>query len=232
MVSLDLQEKTVRFHLFGRRAPFISRAEFLAALNKNGVEDMKAMWKGESSFEIFVTFKFEASALHIQQTLKEFAIGYVNVFASKECDIFNDVRIHWAPMHIGTVFFNKYFEEKGFTVVSAKLEIDSNDGLFNGVRSYRLMGNKKQWHDLPHVVNFLEYGFQALVKVTGREPLCLRCRKFGHQRAQCNQMRGGLMVRRQEETRIQQENQNVQKPHPDVGKPSPDVSETSSVWTK
>ncbi|KAL8602474.1 hypothetical protein ACOMHN_065187 [Nucella lapillus] len=114
-------------------------------------------------------------------------------------------------MHIGTVFFNKYFEEKGFTVVSAKLKKDSNDGLFNGVRSYRLMGNKKQWHDLPHVVNFLDYGFQALVKVTGREPLCLRGRKLGHQRAQCDQMRGGLMVRRQEESRIQQQQQNEQK---------------------
>ncbi|KAL8607410.1 hypothetical protein ACOMHN_024435 [Nucella lapillus] len=117
-------------------------------------------------------------------------------------------------MHIGTVFFNKYFEEKGFIVVSAQLETDSNDGLFNGVRSYRLIGNKKQWHDLPHVVNFLDYGFQALVKVTGREPLCLRCRKFGHQRAQCNQMRGGLLVCRQEESRIQQQNQNEQKPPP------------------
>ncbi|KAL8562871.1 hypothetical protein ACOMHN_004563 [Nucella lapillus] len=114
-------------------------------------------------------------------------------------------------MYIGTVFFNKYFEEKGFTVVSAKLEIDSNDGLFNGVRSYRLMGNKKQWHDLPHVVNFLDYGFQALVKVTGREPLYLRCRKLGHQRAQCDQMRGGLLVHRQEDSRNQQQKQNEQK---------------------
>ncbi|KAL8572193.1 hypothetical protein ACOMHN_049369 [Nucella lapillus] len=85
-----------------------------------------------------------------------------------------------------------------------------NDGLYNGVRSFRLMGSKTQWDDLPHVMNFIDYGFQGLLKVTGRVPLCLRCKKLGHQRAQCDQTRAGLLVRKMDEQRNQQQ-RNAQK---------------------
>ena len=209
-VSLGLQERTVRCHLFGRRAVFVSRSEFIEALTQHGADDMIGMWKAENPFEIFVTFKTEATVITLVEKVRNFHIGETAVYISSQNSIMNEVRIHWAPLHMEEGFFDCFFRDKGFTVVSCRMEKDMNDGLLNGVRLYRLVGTKQEWDELPHVVNFKDYGFQTLFKVAGRDPLCLKCKKFGHQRAQCDQNRGAQFAKRQQEQRQQQELQKQQ----------------------
>ncbi|KAL8580007.1 hypothetical protein ACOMHN_015873 [Nucella lapillus] len=139
-----------------------------------------------------------------------FKIGECVVFASREEDVLNDVRVHWAPLHMEDSYFTDYFESRGFKVVNHKLERDFKDGFYNGARLYRLMGPQKEWEDLPHVVNFPRFGFQVLLKVTGRMPLCLRCKKIGHQRSQCHeQNRASKFVHQQQ---LKQQETSVTQP--------------------
>ncbi|KAL8580010.1 hypothetical protein ACOMHN_015876 [Nucella lapillus] len=139
-----------------------------------------------------------------------FKIGECVVFASREEDVLNDVRVHWAPLHMEDSYFTDYFESRGFKVVNHKLERDFKDRFYNGARLYRLMGPQKEWEDLSHVVNFPRFDFQVLLKVTGRMPLCLRCKKIGHQRSQCHeQNRASKFVHQQQ---LKQQETSVTQP--------------------
>jgi hypothetical protein len=91
----------------------------------------------------------------------------------------------WVPLHVRDELLDGMFADRGLRVASCTWEKDSEDNLYNGVRSYQLIGPVAAWDYLPHIVKFCKLGFQALLQVQGREPVCFRCKQVGHTRFQC-----------------------------------------------
>ena len=98
------------------------------------------------------------------------------------------VRVHWAPPFIS----NKYIAgllAKHCKVVIWAPEYCVTDGFqkcTTGVRQIMCEGNKC---DVPHTISiacpFTGATFEILCTITGRKPICLRCRMEGHVRRDC-----------------------------------------------
>ena len=50
-----------------------------------------------------------------------------------------------------------------------------------------VVGNRREIDNLPHILDCPQHNFQTLIKVPGRDPMCLKCRKLGHLRSQCTE---------------------------------------------
>ena len=69
-------------------------------------------------------------------------------------------------------FFINYFKDRGFDVVSHRMERDYDKVILTGTRTLRMMGTREMWDKLPHLIDFRRHGFQTLVKVHSRPPPC------------------------------------------------------------
>jgi hypothetical protein len=190
-VDHELESSTVRFTLFGKGAAALKRHQFLSTLEGRlmdlGCEskEVLSMWKGESPFDSFVSFKERMTRNLVKDKLSHFKIGSISVIAAEPYDVIKEVRVHWVPAFVKNDLFVRYFEAREFVVLAHDVEMDPYDKIGNGVRTFRMKAQKCTWEDLPHVVDFYQYGFKTLFKVPGREPLCLKCKEIGHQRADC-----------------------------------------------
>jgi hypothetical protein len=146
------------------------------------------MWKGEDPSEAFILFDTMAHAHEIREDLRKFNVSLeITACASREGDKWGDVRVLWVPLHVKDELLIKLFSDRGLKVVESSWEKDSDDELFNGAHSFRLIGEARAWDYIPHIVKFCKLGFQALLQVQGREPVCFKCKQVGRQRWQCPQ---------------------------------------------
>ena len=97
------------------------------------------------------------------------------------------VRVHWAPPFLPNETITNYLSQYGkvHSIGYEKSVCKGFEGVATGVRTLIMSGNRKE---LPHIMTMWDGEGQKselLVTVTGRRPLCLRCRQEGHFRREC-----------------------------------------------
>ena len=184
-IDRDRERRTVRLRLEGRGAHFVERRTILYVLSSLDIKDVEFLWKEENVFEVFVTFKSIESA----DSLKNLNIFDVNKDVSaivlQAWDTISTVRFHWVPSYIKNSMFDEFLDSKGLKVVKEKILFNEFDGIPNGIREFVVMGSIRDINKLPHILDCPMYNFQALIKIPGREPMCLKCYQLGHLRYQC-----------------------------------------------
>jgi len=101
------------------------------------------------------------------------------------------VRVHWLPVIMNNDVLHEVFSTFG-KVVKGDLEILRT--VYRGC-AWRCRLHKKL--EIPHMLEFAD-GLKALVTMSGRAPLCLRCGEVGHVRQTCPPLRlapGAVTVR-------------------------------------
>lgn len=98
------------------------------------------------------------------------------------------LRIHWVPYYVPHGVFVEALAEKGAKVMTAEFDTSTVKGLEHvktGIRTFSVQTSCPV--DIPHLIPFLNghEEREALVTMSGRLPLCLRCRQSGHVRQQC-----------------------------------------------
>ena len=113
-------------------------------------------------------------------------IGFVFKIRSADRAQFK-VRVHWAtpflPNEMITGFLAKYGKVHA---ISFEQSVSKGyEGVATGVRTVIMSGNK---NEIPHIITLVDGNERSelLVTVTGRQPLCLRCRLVGHFRWECS----------------------------------------------
>ena len=183
-IDLSMQDRTLKFRLQGPGAHFITRQTFTTSLDHQGIYDAEGMWKGEDNLEYFVAFRSKESV----EALKDISVFHVykdvKAITTNPNESIQFVRLYWVPLYVSNETFVDYFEAKGLKVITEEI-IKDETGLQSGIRQFKVLGTKKAVIELPHLLDFPLYNFQSLVKVQGRDPMCLKCRRLGHLRNQC-----------------------------------------------
>jgi len=99
------------------------------------------------------------------------------------------LRLHWIPYYVSNDVFVEALEAKGVKVVSAEFDCATVKGLEHvrtGIRTFTVTTSRPA--EVPHLIPFVNghEEREALVTMSGRLPLCLRCKQTGHVRQQCN----------------------------------------------
>ena len=184
-VDRDREIRTVRLRLEGRGAYHIDRSAVLRSLSSLKISDVEFLWKEENVYEVFVTFKSNESA-NFLKNLGLFDVNKdVSAIVLQACDTISTVRFHWVPSYIKNSMFEEFLEFKGLKAMKEKVLFNEFDGLSNGIREFVVMGSIRDINKLPHILDCPMYNFQALIKIPGREPMCLKCHRLGHLRYQC-----------------------------------------------
>ncbi|KAG0443978.1 hypothetical protein HPB47_014319, partial [Ixodes persulcatus] len=96
------------------------------------------------------------------------------------------LKLHWLPFHLHDDVVKKNLEQYGKVedVGREFCRIESFEGVQSTTRVVRLTLREGVTHEkLPHQLRLP--GCTALVLAPGRAPLCLRCRRTGHNRREC-----------------------------------------------
>lgn len=120
-----------------------------------------------------------AGDFHVDGTLvKVYALGKEEFQA----------RVHWAPMYFPMEAITDVLERYG-RVLSARWEKSPKSvwgHATTGVRTIVMQGDMEQ---VPHLTEIFcgSSSCNVLITITGRKPVCLRCRKVGHFRSDCHE---------------------------------------------
>ena len=188
-IDYTVQEKTVRLRLYGQGSVSVSRKTVLNCFSDNNVNDVRGLYKAEDPFEWFVVFDSVHSYKHVTDLVEIQLTPSVKATVSAADEVTQIVRFLWVPIYVQNDLFKDYLEGWRLKVVKHEMVYDREDGTYNGTRMFLIKGKKKTIENLPHLLNFHHYGFQSLLIVQGRAPLCLRCRQYGHLRSSCPQAR-------------------------------------------
>lgn len=97
------------------------------------------------------------------------------------------VRVHWAPPFLANDVITHYLSQFGkvHAITFEKSVSKGFEGVATGVRTVVMSGNRDK---IPHIIplSMSNEKSELLVTMTGRQPLCLRCRQEGHFRRECN----------------------------------------------
>ena len=197
-IDTGLQDRTLKFRLQGPSAHFITRTTFLESLDALGIYDIVGMWKGEDNLEYFVAFRTSDSVEHLKQVSVFNVYKEVKAVVTNPHECIQVVRFYWVPVYVSNECFIDYLETKDLKVVTNEILKDEN-GLPSGVCQFKVLGTKQAISKLPHLLDFSLYNFQSLVRVPGREPMCLRCRRLGHLRSQCPELEESRQRRGQQQ---------------------------------
>ena len=188
-INFDIKSLTLRFRLKGKGAALVNRQTFFSAVEKTGITDVLGFWKAEDPFECFASLGSKEST----DFLINLGIIPVNddveAYVTNEDDVIEEIKFMWVPLYVSNELFEEFLGLSGFKILNSTIIKDQLDGKPNGTRVFKVIGNKAKMRSLPHLVDFSSYGFQSLVKVPGRDPLCLKCKGFGHLRFNCPQGR-------------------------------------------
>ena len=188
-INFDIKNLTLRFRLKGKGAALVNRQTFFSAVEKTGITDVLGFWKAEDPYECFASLGSKESADYLIGLGIVPVNNEVEAYVTSEDDVVEEIKFMWVPLYVSDELFEEFLGLSGFKILSSKLIKDQVDGKPNGTRVFKVIGNKAKMRSLPHLVDFSSYGFQSLVKVPGRDPLCLKCKGFGHLRFNCPQGR-------------------------------------------
>lgn len=218
-IDTGLQDRTLKFRLQGPSAHFITRTTFLESLDALGIYDIVGMWKGEDNLEYFVAFRTTDSVEHLKQVSVFDVYKEVRAVVTNPHECIQVVRFYWVPVYVSNECFIDYLETKDLKVITNEILKDEN-GLPSGVRQFKVLGTKQAISKLPHLLDFSLYNFQSLVRVPGRDPMCLRCRRLGHLRSQCPELEESRQ-RRGQQQRGRPGYRGWEKPPPPQAAPKP-----------
>ena len=188
-IDYNLKDLTLRFRLRGRKAAFVSRQTFFTCVEAAGITDILGVWKGEDPYECFISVASQDSADTLKDKSKIKVNDEVDAYITDADDVIEEVKFLWVPLYISNELFEEFLTCNRLQVLSSDTLKDGVDGKPNGTRVVRVLGNKKRLLSLPHLIDFTSYGFQSLIKIPGREPLCLKCKGYGHLRFACEKGR-------------------------------------------
>ena len=222
-INLDLQDRTLKFKLQGPGAHYITRTTFLNSLDSQGAYDVEGMWKGEDNLEYFVAFNSIESVNYLKEVSVFNVYKDVKAVVTNPNEVIQFVRFYWVPLYVSNECFTDYLEAKHLKVITNEVVKDEHN-LPSGIRQFKALGTKKDVFSLPHMVDFSLYHFQSLLKVQGRDPMCLRCRQIGHLRNQCPE----LQESRARRAEFQRRNQNLPKRGWEVPRPADEQKATGA----
>ena len=91
------------------------------------------------------------------------------------------LRVHWLPVIMNNDILHEVFGSFGKVM---KVDFEKMGDYENGVRRVYMEVSVAERLELPHLLQFAD-GLKALVTMSGRAPLCLRCGEVGHVRQAC-----------------------------------------------
>ena len=137
--------------------------------------------------------RFRASTdLPFQVRGKTFAVSY---FGQQNICL----GVHWLPVIMNNDVLHEVFESFGKVT---KVDFEKHGDFENGVRRVFMEVSVAEKLEIPHMLQFAD-GLKALVTMSGRAPLCLRCGEVGHVRQACPPLRSSPGAARGTETRAQ-----------------------------
>lgn len=187
-INLAMQDRTLRFRLQGPGAYHITRNTFVQSLDYLGIYDIEGMWKAEDVLEYQVTFRSYESVKFLKELSLFDVYKDVKAIVTNANESVQNLRFYWVPLYVENECLIDYLESKTLKIVSQEY-LKDEDGINNGVRQFRVLGTKDAVHKLPHLLDFELYNFQCLLRVQGREPMCLRCKRLGHLRNACPEIK-------------------------------------------
>ena len=183
-----MQDRTVRFRLVGKGAAAMRKPDFIAFLEKTfQISDSIGLWKEESPFEYFVVFDSHDSADHLKAQISFQMNDQLKAYVCDARETIQEIKFLWVPLYINDKVLEDFLKRCKISVFSKETLCDQIDGKPTGTRSFKVIGNKQRVEELPHLINFSNLGFQTLIQIPGRPPLCLRCHRHGHLRRDCVQ---------------------------------------------
>lgn len=110
----------------------------------------------------------------------------------RKCIVFDpnkkevDIKISWVPIHVPDDEVRRAFQPVG--TVKKVERIKWKNTFFEGIETTTRVAQVElktgiTADDVPHIMNIA--GCQVLLAIAGRPPLCLKCKKVGHIRKQC-----------------------------------------------
>ena len=186
-INYDVQKKTSRVRLFGQGSFNVNRHQILHSFANKGINDIQGLYKAEDPFEWYVVFESSSSYKLAIDTCEIQISKDVKATISAVDEVIQIIRFLWVPIYVDNNIFKDYLEHQRFkfTVKRCETVYDKDDGTYNGTHMFWVKGRKTTFDSLPHILNFCNYGFQSLVMVQGRPPMCLKCKTSGHLRSSC-----------------------------------------------
>jgi hypothetical protein len=188
-ISRDIMARTLRITFVGM-SPL--RTDVVTVLKGFGFDQQKhglsALYQRDRSRDFFAVLKNWEAVWRFsnlgQQVYKRYTVIFSDISAERV-----QLRVHWLPMYISNDFVDRVFSHLG-KVVGVSSEYVNVQGikLATGVRCVTLQVNERVKSQIPHKISTAD-GYSMLVTCRDRLPLCLKCNRLGHRRADCGQGR-------------------------------------------
>lgn len=176
-----------------------SYLDVLNILEEEGLkaEDILGLYKvsaSDSNYSLFLSNEDALNFLKEKKVIGNSRLKF-NVVGLTEQVV--SLRIHWLPLFYDNRLLKAIFCDYG-EVIDVRLCKSSHAKLcaLNGMREVLLKTDEILKQKIPHMVNFGS-GQSILVTMSGRPPLCLKCREVGHVRRDCGSNRSFANVTRQ-----------------------------------
>ena len=191
ITSTDVKHRTCKISL-PRNTSYHRLHVAEALIEYTNFKDIEAIGTRQSNAEWYVTFyKKEAHAAFLELGVINIneRNGYISTLDSKT----HRLRIHWAPYHLAMSGLHAKLAgalPQGATILSLGYERSQINELQHVATLVRfaVVSFDGPASRLPHLLTVTEGEEQMEVLVTtqGRDPICLKCRRVGHMRAQCD----------------------------------------------
>jgi len=189
VTSEDVLKRTIRISLPDEGRPY-QRSDFVDGLVEMGFKsgEIEALGTLRSNKEWDLTCNTVGNKdkLLAARVLK---VGqYVGKISSVDKEEFT-VRVHWAPYYVQMGAIVERLEAVGAEVLHSEFETSRGTGFLGGcrtlTRSFIVTGVDKE--TIPHGCQVMCKNklIEVLCTVTGRQPMCIRCKQVGHIRARC-----------------------------------------------
>jgi len=181
------RQRTVRVTLDPAGRPY-GRADFIRQVNDTvGLPSLEAVGPTQESNVWELTFSSQITSTQFVAGGDFNVRGFKAAVQAADNQCYR-VRLHWVPYYVPHEVFVEAFQAAGAKVVAAEFDKSAVKGMehvCSGLRTYTIRTSHPA--DIPHLIPFSSGHEQreALVTMTGRLPLCLRCRTSGHVRQQC-----------------------------------------------
>src|SRR5271165_4769818 len=180
-------DRTVRLSLPTSGRPY-TRADFLQQVNDVvGLSALQALGPTSLSHVWEITFKMAAQkAIFVSNG--DFVVKGLNCAVNDVRKVRHRVRLHWVPYYVPMSQFESLLTQRGCKVISASFDVSAVRGceeVHSLIRT--IVIETDQIGSIPYLIHWTFAGMsgQALLTMTGRPPVCLKCEQPGHMRKDC-----------------------------------------------
>lgn len=183
-INAECLERTVKVIPDGGQTSYI---DLLTALDTGHVDpkEVEGIFKvsaSDNSFSVVLKSKEAVDKLAAQEYIY-FKRGKFSIVKMSEQIV--KLRVHWLPLFYNDSLLKYIFSDFGKVLAVERLKTaHERMTVLNGIREVTLKVNEIEKQCIPHIINF-GAGQSMLVTLSGRPPLCLRCRTTGHVRRDC-----------------------------------------------